>query len=195
MTLQLIWFIMMVCSMICACAGGNTHQILPAMLQGCENAIALTLQLGAGYLLFCGFMSIAQEAGFHRAMERILHPLLGPLMPSIKEEKTRQAVTMNLSMNLLGMGNAATPLGMEAVRRMDAEVRDNPQVRHDLYMLLILNATSIQLLPTTILTLRAAAGSANVNAVVFPTLVCTAASTLTGALLGMICRKWGRKQR
>jgi len=185
---------MMAFSILYACVQGRVSQILPAMLKGCENAIALTLQLGAGYVLFCGLMAIAREAGGHRAMEKALRPLLGRLMPSIKEEKTRQAVAMNLSMNLLGMGNAATPMGMEAVKQMDLEAIAHPMIRHDLYMLLILNATSIQLLPTTILALRSAAGSADINAVIAPALICTALSTAVGAVLGAACRKWGRKE-
>lgn len=195
MILQLMWFIMVVLSAAYACLGGNVQQILPSLLKGCENAIVLTMKLGAGYMLFCGLMAIAEEEGLHRAMERLLHPLLRLLMPSVKEAKTREAAAMNLSMNMLGMGNAATPMGMEAVRQMELEERNEPRVRHDLYMLLVVNATSIQLLPTTILALRTAAGSADVNAVVVPTLVCTVLSTVVGAGLGMMCRKWGRAGR
>ena len=96
---------------------------------------------------------------------------------------------MNLSMNMLGLGNAATPQGMEAMRLMEEERKKAPCVEHDMYMLLILNATSIQLSPTTVLALRAAAGSADAGAIVLPSLVCTAVSTAVGAVLGLICRR------
>ena len=101
---------------------------------------------------------------------------------------------MNLSMNVLGLGNAATPMGLEAMRHLAAEQALQPAIRHDRNMLLILNATSLQLLPTTVLTLRAAAGSADVNAVVLPTVLCTAFSTVVGVLLGLMCRRWEERK-
>lgn len=159
------------------------------MLAGCQNALSVTVGLGGGYMLFCGLMEIARESGAARVLCRCLEPVLEKLMPALRGREAREAVAMNLSMNILGMGNAATPMGMEAVRQLDIQAQQNDVVRHDLYMLLILNATSIQLLPTTVLALRAAAGSADVNAVILPTLLCTAASTAVGAGLGMLCRK------
>lgn len=194
MILQLIWFAMMAGSLL---YGGCTNQDgfgLEAALAGCENAIALTLRLGAGYLLFCGLMEIAKAAGAAQAMERLLRPAIRWLMPHVRSAETREAITMNLTMNLLGIGNAATPLGMEAIRRMEEENAQNANVRYDMYMLLILNATSIQLLPTTVLALRASAGSARVNAVLLPTLLCTALSSLAGGVLGWLCQKWEEKR-
>ena len=192
--IQLIWFAMMTGSVLYAAVTDRGGQILPALLKGCENAIALTLQLGAGYLLFCGLMEIAKEAGVPRGMERMLRPVLRRLMPSVREESTRRTIAMNLSMNMLGMGNAATPLGIEAVKKLDAEAAVHPPVRHDLWMLLVLNATSIQLLPTTVLTLRTLAGSADVNAIVVPSLLCTAVSTFVGAGLASLWRRYGGRR-
>lgn len=168
--------------------------MLPAALEGTGQAISLTLRLGAGYLLFCGLMALVKALGVHKGLERLLRPVLRRLMPYTQKEDVREAVALNLSMNVLGMGNAATPMGIEAMRRMDAEARIHPEVRQDMRMLLILNATSLQLLPTTVLTLRAGAGSMQVNAVVLPTLFCTAVSTAVGAALGIACRKWEERK-
>ncbi|MDD6143248.1 MAG: hypothetical protein PUD16_07120 [bacterium] len=110
-------------------------------------------------------------------------------MPSVRSEETREAIALNLSMNALGLGNAATPQGIRAVRLISEEEKHAPAVRHDLYMLLILNATGLQLLPTTVLTLRIAAGSANAQAVVAPVLLCTAVSTLVGVLPALWIRR------
>jgi len=134
-------------------------------------------------------MEIARELRVPQGMERLIHPLLKRLMPCTRSPEARAAVTLNLSMNLLGAGNAATPPGIEAVRLMDAECGQHPGVRRDLYMFLILNATSIQLLPATVLTLRAAAGSSDVNAVLIPTLLCTLSAAVVGVVAGMICRR------
>ena len=189
MVLQLMWFIMIAFSIGYASFFGKISQLLPAMLKGCEEAIALTLRLGAGYLLFCGLTEIAKAVQVPALLEKLLRPLLKRLMPQTQNAKIREAVTLNLSMNMLGIGNAATPLGMEAVRLMDEEGERNPKIRQDLYMLLILNATSIQLLPTTILALRTAMGSPRPNAILFPTLVCTAVSTTVGIGTALIWRR------
>ncbi len=190
MILQLMWLAMMAGSLVYGCLRGNASQLLPAALEGTGQAISLTLRLGAGYLLFCGLMEVAKALKAQKGVERLLRPLLRHLMPYVREEASREAIALNLSMNVLGMGNAATPMGIEAMRRMDAEARLHPEVRQDMRMLLILNATSLQLLPTTVLTLRAAAGSMRVNAVVLPTFLCTAISTAVGAALGTLCRRW-----
>ena len=188
-----IWFIMMSMSIGYACFTGKGGAVLSAALEGCESALALTLKLSAGYLFFCGMMEIAQALRAQRGMMRMLRPLLIKIMPNIRLEETAEAVTLNLALNVLGLGNAATPAGLEAMRRMESERQLQPDMWHDMQMFLIINATSIQLLPTTVLAMRAAAGSANVNAVLIPTLLCTAFSTVTGIGLGMLCRRFGGK--
>lgn len=189
MFLQWIWFLMMAASILFACLTGRAEQMLPAALHGASEAISLIVSLGAGYLFFCGLIEIMKALRVPQRLNRVLGPLLRRLMPSVRGEETRQAVTMNLSANLLGLGNAATPMGMDAMRRMERERALNPEVEHAMYMLLILNATSIQLIPTTVLTLRIAAGSAAPNAILLPGLACTAASTVVGVALGLLCRR------
>jgi len=192
MFLQWMWFSMMLSSLLFACVTGSGGLMLTAALDGTKNAIEVTLRLGAGYLFFCGMMEIAGEAGISAKLEKGLKPLLRRLMPHMG--KAAEAVTMNLSMNMLGLGNAATPMGLEAMKQLNEQSHADPAVRHDMYMLLILNATSLQLLPTTVLTLRAAAGSVNPAAVIMPTLACTAASTIAGVLFARLFQ-WAEGKR
>ncbi len=198
MLLSWIWLGMMAASLLYGCLTGRAGALLPAALDGASSAVSLSLRLMAGYLFFCGLMEIMKELRLPEKMARLLRPFLRFVMPTLKGEKARQAVTLNLTANLLGLGNAATPTGIEAVRQMDGEQEHDPRVRHALYMLLILNATGLQMFPTTVLTLRVAAGSADPNAILLPTLACTAFSTLVGAGLGLLCyrlsgRREGRK--
>ena len=187
MLLQRLWFGMMAFSLILSLISGKGGEMLPSALEGCSKAIALTIQMGAGYMFFGGLMEIVQATGIGRGIERALKPALCRLMPN--QGKASEAVSLNLCMNVLGLGNAATPKGIEAVRLMVEEEKQNPAVRQDLYMLLILNATSIQLLPTTVITLRTAAGSSDPGRMILPTLLCTSVSTLTGILLGLLLRR------
>ena len=192
--LQMIWCAMAKGSLGYALLAGKGTVMLEAALAGCERAISLTLQLGAGYVLFCGLMEMVKAAGVQQGLKKLLRPVLHLLTPAISKEETKEAVVMSLAMNVLGLGNAATPAGVQAMRLMEDERLLRSSVRHDMEMFLILNATGLQLLPTTVLTLRAAAGSARVNAVLVPVLICTGVSTITGVGLGLLMRwREGRK--
>jgi len=189
-----IWFIMITSSVVYGCLQGGTGNLMDAALSGCGKALALTLELAGGYMFFCGLMEIARTLKAEQGIVRLLRPLMKKLMPDTQSTQARGAVAINLAMNVLGMGNAATPAGLEAMRLMEKERGLRANVRHDMEMLLILNATSLQLLPTTVLALRAAAGSANANAVLWPTILCTACSTLVGVACGLFCRRREEKR-
>jgi len=182
--LQYLWFLMIAASLIWGVLTGQGNSILPAALDGARNAITVSLQLLSGYLFFCGLIAIVNKLKIQQYLCRMSRSMIGSLLGGETDEPAAEAVCMNLSANLLGLGNAATPYGIEAARLLDA----GSSKRHGLYMLLIINATSIQLLPTTVLTLRIAAGSADPNAILLPSLLSTLASTLTGVLLGVGCR-------
>lgn len=184
MFLQILWFVLVAVSLLWGVLTNQASNTLPALLEGTGRAVSLSLQLAAGYLFFCGIMNIVNNLKIRDFVERSLSPILRRVMGPIRDPETAKAVSMNLTANLLGLGNAATPYGIEAAGRLYQQGNT-----HALYMLLILNATSIQLLPTTVLTLRIAAASAMPNAILLPTLAATTASTLTGAGLGMLCRK------
>lgn len=188
MFLQWIWLSMIFLSILYGLFTGQAAALLPAALEGTASAVNLTLRLLGGYLFFCGMMELVKALQVPGKLSRLLRPLLRLLMPGLKNQEAYQAVSLNLTANLLGLGNAATPTGMEAVRIMDAE--NSLASRHAIWMLLILNATSLQLLPTTVLTLRIAAGSARPNAILLPTLLCTAFSTFVGISAGLFSRKF-----
>ena len=188
MFLQWIWIAMILFSLIYGLLTGQAASLLPAALEGASSAVSLTLRLLSGYLFFCGMMELVKALHLPEKLARLLRPLLRFLMPGLRNNESYQAVSMNLTANLLGLGNAATPTGMEAVRLMDAE--NTAASRHAVWMLLILNATSLQLLPTTVLTLRIAAGSAQPNAILLPTLACTAFSTIVGVGAALLCRRF-----
>lgn len=184
MLLQYLWFGIVTASLLWGVLTNRAAQALPALLEGTDAAVKLSLKLAAGYLFFCGIMNIVNNLKTSFLNEKKLKPALSALMGHIDDPETRKAVSMNLTANLLGLGNAATPCGIRAAERLSRQGN-----KHALYMLLILNATGLQLLPTTVITLRIAAGSAQPNAVLLPTLAATAASTAVGAGLGILCRR------
>ena len=199
MAMAWIWTGMAVVSVVCGAVYGRMEAVSAAALEGAGQAVRLCLSMAGVLCLWTGLMEVMDRCGLSRRLGRLFRPVLRRLLPQAsRDPETLAAVTANVSANLLGLGNAATPTGIEAVRQMDGEQEHNPRVRHALYMLLILNATGLQLFPTTVLTLRVSAGSAQPNAILLPTLACTAFSTLVGAGLGLLCyrlsgRREGRK--
>ncbi len=184
MLLDCFWVGMIAVSLVWGMLTGQGKSVLPALLDGTSGAISVALKLTAGYLFFCGLMNIVNNLKTLQTVEKKLRPMLHVLFGGPMPSKTAEAVSLNIAANLLGLGNAATPSGIKAAGLLAEQGN-----RHGLYMLLILNATSIQLLPTTVLTLRIAAGSAEPNAILLPTLLATTASTVTGCGLGFLCRK------
>lgn len=199
MAMSVTWTLMVAASLVCGAACGTLGDVTAAAMEGASAAVELTLSMAGALCLWSGVMTVMERGGVTEGLARLFRPLLRRILPrASRDTDTLAAVSANVSANLLGLGNAATPSGMEAVRRMEEEQKQNPQVRHALYMLLILNATGLQMFPTTVLTLRVAAGSADPNAILLPTLACTAFSTLVGAGLGLLCyrlsgRREGRK--
>lgn len=189
MTLSWLWFCMVAASLAYSCFQGSSSQMLAAAIGGSMESISIIVNLCAGYLLFCGLLEILAALGAVRKLERPLRPLMKRLMPAVRAPQAWSAILTNLSANLLGLGNAATPTGIDAMRRMEAESESRAGIRHDMNMLLILNATGVQLVPTTVLTLRVAAGAAQPNSVIIPGLICTLASTALGIALGLMCRR------
>lgn len=156
--------------------------------------MTLTMELCGGYMFFCGLIEIARELHTERALARVMSFPLKKLMPNIHGTEAEGAVVMNIAMNMMGMGNASTPVGLEAMKKMATERALRPQVKHDMEMMLILNATSLQLIPTTVLALRTAAGSVNSNVILIPTILCSALATAAGVCCGMLC-KWLERRK
>lgn len=163
-----------------------------AMIDGAHGAVELSLNLLALYAFWLGFFSLIERLGLSRGLEKLLRPVISRLFPSCDAE-TRKFITMNVSANLLGLGNAATPMAINAIKRMDV---GEPRASVDMIMLTVISATSLQILPTTVIGMRATAGSANPADFLFPSLVATVLSTFIGIIGVKLCAKiFDRKKR
>ena len=154
MFLQWLWFGMIAASLLWGTLTGQGNAVLPAALEGTRNAITISLQLLSGYLFFCGLIAIVNKLEIQQKFCHLARPVIDRLLGGRQDGKAAQAVCMNLSANLLGLGNAATPAGIEAAKGIN---RLSPDGR-ELCRLVVMNTASIQLLPTTVAAVRAAAG-------------------------------------
>lgn len=157
---------------------GQGERVMNAVLSAAGEAVTSALSLAGGLAFFSGLMNILWKAGVPALLSRRLKPLLHFLMGSDLDVEERGYVTMNLAINMLGLGNAATPIGMKAAQMMT----ENGRATDALCLFLVINSSSVQLLPTTVLSLRAASGSMNPGSVILPTLIATGLSTVVGIL-------------
>lgn len=160
MLMGAIWAAMLVISILFGCANGTAQQVSAAAFSGALAAFELCLSIGGAVCLWCAVMELMRECGLADALSKALRPVLGALFPkSAKHERIMQPLSANVSANLLGLGNAATPMGIRAAQEM-AGMSPAGAASDELCRLVVLNTASIQLLPTTVAAIRSAAGAA-----------------------------------
>lgn len=160
---------------------------LPALLAGVERAVGLCVTLAAVYAVWLGILQAAADAGLLRGMARGMKPLTKRLFRAENGPALEQ-IAVNLSANLLGMGGAATPAGISAMNLLGAE----RNAEYSRAMLFVVNCAGVQLFPTTVVSLRAAAGAVSAYDVVLPIFLSSFAALLFGAALVMLV--YGRKR-
>ena len=159
MAMARVWTGMVAAALLCGMVTGRMDAVSAAAMEGASSAIELSLSMAGILCLWSGVMEILEQCGIAKGLGRLFRPVLRHLLPNAaKDEETLAALTANVSATLLGRGNAATPLGIRAARRR--AVGCGGVASNELCMLVVLNTASIQLLPTTIASVRAAAGSA-----------------------------------
>ena len=159
MTMTVIWTGMVALSILCGLATGRGPEVAAAAVEGAGAAVELALSIAGMLCLWTGVMEVMRQSGLADRLSRLLAPILRRLYPqAARDRAAMDAISANVSANLLGLGSAATPLGLEAARRL---ARHSPGVASDaLCTLVVCNTASIQLIPTTVATVRAAEGCA-----------------------------------
>ena len=191
MAMAWIWTGMVVLSLIFGILSGNLDEVANAAMAGAQSAIDLSLSMAGMLCLWSGIMEIMNVCGLSRGLARAFRPLLRRLLPDAsRDEETLAAVSANVSANLLGLGNAATPLGIRAARRMAR--RCEGVASDELCLLVVLNTASIQLLPTTIASVRAAAGCRTPFDILPAVWFSSVLSVTVGLLTARLLSRWGR---
>ena len=159
MAMSVIWTVMIGAAILCGLLTGQGEQVAVAALEGAAAGVELCLSMAGVLCLWMGVMEVMRRSGLAEGLSRVLRPVLKRLYPEFAGDKrVMDTVSANVSANLLGLGNAATPLGLEASRLM---AERTPGIASDsLCMLVVCNTASIQLIPTTVASIRAAAGCA-----------------------------------
>ena len=158
--------------------------VLSSLIDGANDAVSACVKLCGAYLLWMGLLNVAKEAGLMRALARLLKPVLRLLFPNAGTAD--EAISMNLAANMLGMGNAATPYGIEAMRLLN-EGNPHPGVAtNEMCVLIAVNASCLELFPASLVALRQSCGSNEPAAVVLPALLGSLAATVAAVLLCLL---------
>lgn len=192
MIMSWIWLLIIVFSVGVSMVTGTIGEVSAATAQGAQAGVTLAIAMAGSICLWSGVGAVMDKAGMTGAMARLLRPILGRIFPSTRTDPAlSNALSANVCANILGLGNAATPMGMKAAKRM---VRpDSPGIATDeLCRLIVLNTASIQLIPANVAAVRASLGCGNpfdILPAVWLTSICSAGLGLTAAwLLGKVWR-------
>ena len=155
--MAVLWTGMVLLSVVCGLATGQGEQVAAAALAGADAAVKLCLSIAGPLCLWTGVMEVMKQSGLGEGLSRLLRPVLLLLYPRLREDReTLAALSANVSANLLGLGSAATPMGIQAAKGM---ARRSPgRASDELCLLIVCNSASIQLLPTTVAAVRGAEG-------------------------------------
>lgn len=160
------------------------ENLLSSLMDGAKSALTMCLTLFCIYAVWMGLSALAEKSGLSKSVAKGFTPLSRRLFKT-DNPAALEMISMNLSCNLLGIGGAATPFAVKAIGELEKDKNSFAQK-----LLFVINATSIQILPTTVIALRVSAGSANAADIFLPSLICTAISTVCGVLLYFAGRKW-----
>lgn len=193
MAMSVLWTGMVVLAVAYGLATGNGSAVAAAAVEGCNAAVRLCITMAGVLCLWMGVMEVMRRCGLAEKLSGFLRPILCRLYPEFKKDReTMDAISANVSANLLGLGNAATPLGVKAARRMALKT---PGVASDsLCMLVVCNTASIQLIPTTVAAVRAGAGCKTPFDILPAVWLSSAASVCVGIIAAKVLARLWRKR-
>ena len=155
-----IWAALIIISIICSVVTGRTSEVSNASMNGAQDAVSLVISILGMMCFWTGLMNIAEKGGLTYVLAKVLSPLLKKLFPDYnKNSKSMRLICMNVTANILGLGNAATPFGIEAMKEMQKENKLKDTANNSMVMFVVLNTASLQLIPTLLTILRQKHGS------------------------------------
>lgn len=181
--LNYIWFGLMAVALVFAAFNGTAGEVSKAAIDSAKTAVEISIGLVAVMTLWLGIMKIAEAAGLVGVLGKLLTPVRRFLFPDVPPDHPAVgAITLSIAANMLGLNNAATPLGIKAMEELQTLNRDKETASNAMVMLMVLNTTGVQLIPATIIGILAAAGSNDPTAIIGTTLAATAIGTVVGVL-------------
>ena len=167
--LNYIWPVFLIISIIYAFISGNIEKVNSGIFESSKSAVELSIIFLGTISLWNGIMQIAYRSNLINKIVKILNPVINRLFPDMENDsKIKKEISMNIIANILGLGNAATPLGIKAMNSMQEKNKNKDVLSNSMMMFIVINTASLQLIPTTIIAIRASFNSSNPTFIVFP---------------------------
>ena len=195
-----LWGGMILIGIVYAAFTGNLESVTDAAIQSAQDAVTLCITMMGVMSMWVGLMEIAKEAGIVERLSRILGPALHALFPGVpKRSKAEEYISLNMIANILGLGWAATPAGLSAMKELDAirDIRGLPAgvATKDMCNFLILNISSLQLIPVNLIAYRSSYGSENPAGIIAPAILATLFSTVVAIVFICILNRFSKERR
>ncbi len=191
-----VWLFLILIGTLTAAARGEVSTITHSVMDQSQVALETVLGFAGMMVMWLGMMNIAEKAGLIRALSHLFVPVMRWLIPEVpRDHPAMGTILMNVSANMLGVGAAATPLGLKAMQHLQ-ELNPEPERASDaMCTFLVLNTSGVTLVPTTVIALRTAAGSASPTEIVGTALIATACSSAVALSVDRLFRWWGGGRR
>lgn len=191
--LNILWPFFIIISIFYAILSGNIENINNCIFESAENAVKLTLTLLGATCLWSGIMEIASKTDIIKYLSAILQPIIKKIFYNLdSNKKSYNNIIMNIIANILGLGNAATPLGLKAMGELQKENANKDELSDNMMMLIVLNTASLQVIPTTVIAVRKSLGSNNPTQIIFSVWIATVCAAVVGILVAKIIIKLTR---
>ena len=186
-----IWFVMVFLGVLIGLFTGNGEVISKSIINSADSTVNMIIGLVGLMCFWCGVMKVAEKSGLTNKLAKVLKPILKLIFKeAAKDEKALGAIVMNITANMMGLGNAATPFGVKAMQEMDRLNKEKGVASNDMSLFLVLNAACIQFIPSTVISIRAASGSDNPGAIILPALLASTVAAITGVFLCKILQRY-----
>ena len=188
--LNILWPAFIILSYIYAIISGKIDEINNGLFESLSDTVELTLTFLGTICLWNGIMQIAKNTSLIEKMSKFLQPVINFLFPDLKKNKAaKNEISMNMIANILGLGNAATPLGIKAMQTMQKENDKKDTLSNSMMMFIVINTASIQLIPTNVIAIRTSLNSQNPTSIILPVWIATIVAAVVGIVLTKILIK------
>ena len=185
--LNYLWPIFIIVSFVFAIISGNIENLNSSIFESIDSVISLSMTLVGTMCLWCGIMEVVKNTSIMSKLTKLLKPVILWLFPDAKYNKEAlDNISINVVSNILGLGNAATPAGIKALESLKESSNDKLSLSDSMMMLIVLNTTSIELIPTTVIAIRQSLNSQNPASIIIPIWI----STIIGTIVGILSTKF-----
>lgn len=193
--LNLVWPIFIIISFSYAIFSGNLQNLNSSIFDSIESAVNLSITMLGTMCLWSGIINVATNTNIMKIMNKMLKPIIKVLFSEIREnQKAQNEISMNMVANILGLGNAATPLGLKAMETLQEENKNKQELSNSMIMLIVVNTASIQIIPTTIIAIRSSLGAENPTSIIVPVWIATICAAIVGVTVTKLLIKYSSKR-